>query len=348
MAFQVGAADLTKEGKMDEALHRLSADNNPVGVLEFLHWDHPWNNYKYPGPEAVERAVKMMREAGVGFVRVDFLWDDIEPQPGVFNFEKYDRIVEITARHGIKVLGILDYVAAWASPDGKWNAAPDTQLFVNYAAKVISRYKDKVKHWEVWNEPDSSVYWEPQDGMKRYCVFLKEVYIAAKAIDPQCVVLNGGLAHGLSSVNRLYDNGAAKYFDIMNVHYFASPLHKGTLKGVERFPQLVYKIMCRNGDAAKKIWVTETGCPGVKRGLKVNYWWLGKNPDEATQAKWVEGVYSALLKSPNVEKVFWAFFRDTSGHWNNGVDYFGLVRWDFSPKPAYAAFKNLSACLKKD
>jgi hypothetical protein len=314
---------------------------NPFGVLEFLHWNHPWNSYKYPNQESLNKAAALMKQAGVGFLRLDFLWDDIEPKEGEFDFRKYDAIVETLDKDNISILGILHYSANWSSSCGRWNCPPsDNSLFVNYVTRVISRYKNKVKYWELWNEPDSSVYWTPQDGLKSYCKLLKEVYIQAKKIDPECKILNGGLSNGLASVNKLYDNGAKDYFDILNIHIFESPLHANSIKAVTAYPKLAYKIMSRNGDSHKKIWITEIGSPGVKKGLKVNNWWMGKNPNEQEQAGWVRQVYTQLLEDKNVEKVFWAFFRDCKCHWDNGIDYFGLVRWDFSRKPSFKAYKD--------
>ena len=314
--------------------------DSPFGVLEFLHWNNDWNNYKYPDLESLTCVLSLMKEAGVGWVRVDFLWQDIEPQEGEFDFTKYDTIVDLFTLSGIKILGILDYSADWASSCSQWNCAPrENKLFINYAVKVIQHYKDRVKHWELWNEPDSSVYWEPQDGLKGYCQLLREFYPAAKAADPECKILNGGLAIANSSVNRLYDNGAGGYFDILNIHIFVTPRNKGAIKTVLAYPRLAYKIMKRNGDGDKKIWVTEIGSPGVKLGIKTTNWWLGSNPTERQQAEWVKEVFSQLLKAEAVEKVFWAFFRDCKDHWYNGTDYFGLVRWNFSKKPSFNAYK---------
>lgn len=313
---------------------------SPFGVLEFLHWSHPWNNNKYSRKEDLIKVVALMKEAGVGWVRFDFLWSDIEPEEGRFEFEKYDYIVDLLNRNNINILGLLHYSTDWVSSCGKWNCPPrDNQIFVNYVVKVIGRYKDRVKYWEVWNEPDSSTYWSEQDGLKSYCALLKDVYIAAKKADPDCKILNGGFANGLSSINHFYDNGAKDYFDILNIHIFENPLNKNAIKAVTSYPKLAYKIMSRNGDAHKKIWITEIGCPGVKRGEKVKNWWMGKNPSETQQAKWVKDVFTALVKDAHIEKVFWAFFRDCKGHWDNGVDYFGLVRWDFSEKPAFSSYK---------
>jgi len=328
------------------ALNQEDANmNNPFGVLEFLHWNHPWNNYKYASPADWEKAIKLMKEAGVGWVRMDFLWQDIEPQEGRLEFDKYDKVVDLLIKNGIHILGILDYSAEWATACNTWNCPPeDNRMFVKYAVMVIVRYKDRIKHWEVWNEPDSGVYWSEQDGLKSYCKLLKDVYIAAKIADPDCKILNGGLALGPSSINNLYDNGAGGYFDILSLHFFETPLHKGGIKGVTAYPKLARKIMVRNGDGNKRIWITETGCPGVKRGLVADNWWMGDSPTEKQQASWLKEVYTELLKDKFVEKVFWAFFRDCSNHWGNGVDYFGMVRWNYSRKSSFEAYKE---CFNK-
>jgi len=218
---------------------------------------------------------------------------------------------------------------------------------VNYAVTVATRYKDRIKYWEVWNEPDSGTYWSQQDGLKSYVALLKEVYTALKQTVPDCQILNGGLANGLASVNHLYDQGAKDYFDILNIHIFESPLHSGAVKRITAYPKLAYKVMFRNGDSQKKIWITEIGCPGVERKMEVNPWWMGENPDEQQQAEWVSLIFAELTQDKNIEKIFWAFFRDCQGHWNNGVDYFGLVRWDFSKKPAFFAFRKCFLNLQK-
>ncbi len=311
------------------------------GVLEFLQWDHDWNAHHYAGGKP-ERAVALMKEAGVGFVRMDFIWDDVEPKKGEFRFEKYDRLVETLDRGGIKILGLLDYNTSWGGDN--WNSAPNPELFTRYAREVVKRYKGKVKYWEIWNEPDQDIYWVPQDGMKAYTELLKKVYPAIKEEDPTAVVVLGGLSGGaVFPLRKVYANGGGPYFDVVNVHPFVDPLHPdavNTMRGVYRG---VKKVMDVNGDSAKRIWFTEIGCPGVNDPKAANPWWLGPNPDEAAQAKWVAKVYAETKKWEGVDKVFWAFFRDTPGHFTTGTDFFGLLREDFSKKPAFEAYKKASA-----
>lgn len=340
--ININAQNAERKERMAQEFFNLESvgnKSNPFGVLEFLHWNHDWNSCKYSSRDSIEKAILLMKEAGVGWVRVDFLWQDIEPAQGDFYFEKYDMIVDLLSQNNINILGILDYSVDWATSSGEWNCPPkDNRLFVDFSLAVVRRYKNRVKHWEVWNEPDSPIYWKEQDGMKGYCGLLKDVYVALKEEDPYCQVLNGGLANGISSVNRLYENGAKDYFDILNIHIFESPLHSNPIERIA-LHKVAYKVMSRNGDGHKKIWITEIGCPGIKRYNKTANWFLGENPSEYEQAAFVKGVYTELIKEPYVEKIFWAFFRDCKDHWGNGIDYFGLIRWDYSKKPAFSAYK---------
>lgn len=317
-----------------------SVKNNPFGVLEFLQWDHDWNSHQYASEEQLLKAVRMMKNAGVGMVRMDFLWQDIEPERGCFDFAKYDRIVDILNANGIGILGILDYAADWASPEKAWNVPPaDNSAFIAFARATAGRYKGRVRYWEVWNEPDSPVYWKAQDGLVAYSGLLKDTYRALKEIDPGCRVINGGLTNELCNVNRLYDNGCREYFDALNIHIFENPVSAGADKRLAAYVKACAKVMKRNGDGGKKIWVTEIGCPGVLPGNKSKQWWLGANPGEKEQAAWVAQALGILLAHPQVEKVFWAFFRDTNSHWKDGTDYLGLVRNDFSRKPALGSYE---------
>ena len=51
-----------------------------------------------------------------------------------------------------------------------------------------------------------------------------------------------------------------------------------------------------------------------------------------------------LIHFEGLEKIFWAFWRDTD-HFKSGVDYFGLIRRDFSRKPAFEAYKKINLTL---
>ena len=58
-------------------------------------------------------------------------------------------------------------------------------------------------------------------------------------------------------------------------------------------------------------------------------------------------LYKETLARPGIGRVFWAFLKDTGSHFKDGVDSFGLLRADLSPKPAYAAYAKLTKTLLK-
>ena len=310
---------------------------SPFGVLEFLSWDHDWNGHHYTRDKA-QRAVKLMREAGVGMVRMDFLWDDVQPAKDRWNFDKYDYLVDLLTKNNIKILALLDYTAGWAGDD--WNSAPNPDLYTEYAKAVVHRYKNKIRYWEIWNEPNYPVYWVPQDHMETYTKLLKKVYPVLKAEDPTAVIVLGGLAANAAlSLAEIYHWGGKDFFDVVNFHPFKNPLDHDAIKKMRADYDLVRRAMSENHDEKKPIWLTELGCPGTRASKETQDWWLGRNPDENEQAEWVEKIYREPLSWPGVEKVFWAFFRDTPDHFLSGTDYFGLVREDFSKKPAFEAYR---------
>ncbi len=313
---------------------------SPFGVLAFLNWDHDWNSHTFP-EERLGQAADLLHEAGVAFVRMDFLWDDIEPAPGKFDFKKYDHIVEILTSRNIKILGLLSYNAVWAAE--YWNSAPDPVKFTRYAEAVVERYKGRVKYWEIWNEPDEQNYWRQQDGLKGYTELLKSVYPAMKAVDPTCVVLMGGVSHTIPfSLKNIYRNGGKAFFDAVNFHPFVDPRSPSAPELLRGIYLSVYRTMEEFNDADKEIWITEIGCPGVNPDKATSGWWLGRAPSEEEQAAWVKKAYAEILSWKGVRRVFWAFFRDTPNYFQNAIDYFGLIRNDFSKKPSFETYKRLT------
>ena len=311
------------------------------GVLDFFAWNHEWNHYHYPLSH-IRQSLALMREAGAAWVRMDFLWSDIQPTPDRWEFEKYDALVDTILDSGLKILGLLLYSPSWQGE--LWNTAPHPEFYTDFAQKVVRRYKDRVRHWEIWNEPDHPHFWQPQDGLHAYIDLLKRVYPRLKNEDDTCLVHLAGMSKGLpDSLRQVYEHGAREAFDIAHVHPFSDPLHPESMAGMRRLYDQVHHAMREAGDGEKPIWFTEIGCPGMKDPGTTTPWWFGKNSNEEEQAEWVSTVYANALQWPGVDKVFWAFFRDTPDHFKTGEDHLGLIRRDFSRKPAFHAYQKMVA-----
>ena len=102
------------------------------------------------GNDSMDRAAAMAQAAGVKWSREEFSWSRIETQPGVYDFELYDHVVDTAIRHGISVHGLLGYGSRWTEP----YTEQGIEDFCRWARAVVLRYRDRIKHWEIYNEPN--------------------------------------------------------------------------------------------------------------------------------------------------------------------------------------------------
>lgn len=324
-----------------------SSVESPFGVLVFLPWNDDWNNNMYTKDKAV-RAMDLIHEAGLKWVRMDFSRTKIEPDTeGVFEFGQSDWLTGKLRARNISIVGILGYSPDWAaSSNAGWKSAPkDVESFARYVYATVKRYQGKVDYWEIWNEPNLASYWEPQDDMAGYLDLLKASYKAARAANPGCHILNGGLSiMNTGDVERFYEKGAKNYFDIFNVHLFVGATGVPDIgERLVKTSQDIRGIMAKYGDGQKQLWVTEIGFHGVPEDALVKNGILKYKPREGQQAALLTKAFSAAIKSGKIDKIFWAFFQDTQNHFSDGADYYGLIRGDFTRKPAYDAYKKLIA-----
>ncbi len=315
------------------------------GLLAFLNWNHDWNDWHFPD-ELVKKAALQIRELGVDIVRTDIVWSDIHTGLHQYDFTRYDRLMSQLSAYGIKLLAVLHYNKFRLDDQGKeiWNHPPESfQEFARYVESTVRRYKHHVRYWEIWNEPNHPEYWNaPSDNLKSYCELLKLSYDAAKNVDPSCLVLNGGItASVVPDVKSFYESGGRDITDRLNIHTFFDPTAPDATQQFDRTIEGVRDVMHAHGDDSKKIWITEMGCPGLGSAHSTKEWWIGVNTSETQQAQWLETIYLLARRHPSIEKLFWAFYRDTGEFFKNGVDYFGLVRKDFTPKPAFYRLKTL-------
>jgi hypothetical protein len=154
--------------------------------------------------------------------------------------------------------------------------------------------------------------------------------------------MHGGLTEPVvQDVENLYRCGGKEITDVINIHTFVDP---ASPMAYQRFDEIItgtHDVMKKYGDENKKIWITEMGCPGVPANKGPLTWFGGGNVTEEQQAVWLDKQFDLRKRHPSIEKMFWAFYRDTKNEFNDATDYFGLVRLDQSPKPSYHRFKKL-------
>jgi polysaccharide biosynthesis protein PslG len=147
--------------------------------------------------DATTRSAQLQRlgtTLGVHLVRRDFLWQDLEPSAGAFDFSDEDAAVDDSVASGMTTIGILAYNAPWAASDGDVDTPPDPTLFAAFAEATANQYAGRVDTWEIWNEPNVGYrFWKPREDGAAYARLLAAAYPAVKRGNPKATVLLGGL-----------------------------------------------------------------------------------------------------------------------------------------------------------
>lgn len=299
----------------------------------------------------LEIRVQKFKELGVKWVRFDFDWSVIQPTSSTYNIAGHDRVVESLHAAGIKVLGIIAYTPGWANGGQSTKFYPPTsnKNFAKFASYLAGRYKGKVSAWEIWNEPNLGQFWGPAADPSAYSALLRQAYPAIKRVAPEATVVTGGLAQpGNSATNMeslqflqlMYGSGARNYFDAVGNHPYTSPrlpLDSGAYNWRKMYATTpsFRSVMDQYGDGAKKIWVTEYGGPTYGTDL------YGTRMTEDQQAAMVTQSLQLAASYSWMGPMFWYNFKDFCGYdaSRSTECYYGLLRSDSTPKPAYSAYQ---------
>lgn len=310
----------------------------------------------------VDRSVAAMSAAGIGWVRANVAWSGGEPDAkGVLNtgyLSSIDQAVAKAHAAGVQVLmPISDGVPYWASADpakyqdgsGKhWNQYWRPASFADYAAfvkTVVARYSAMGVHtFELWNEPNLTRFWPSGPNAAEFASLLAAAYPAVKQADPSATVVMGGLSkNDYTYLENLYKAGGRPYFDAVAVHPYTGLVdptwcwNQGgtTKKAVDAFCGIeeVRRTMEAYGDSAKGMWLTEFGWSTGTSAYSVS---------EATQADFLAKAFTKLGSYPYVRAAFWYSLRNVAGVPEDYEANLGLLRRDFSEKPAYGALRSLT------
>ncbi len=302
----------------------------------------------------VAAAIRASRPA---WVRVFLVWSDIEPQQGTYDggwiqlYQKFFASLPAATKIDIDVVG----TPGWANGGSTSLAAPplndaDYAGFLNY---IVNAFHGRVAAWEIWNEESSSSWWNGSAG--QYAALLKATYPAIKSADPGATVIVG--ANDPTFLSELYTDGAEGSFDAVAIHTddacdITSPYvyeYNQNTTTVNQYFFLgfsgIHALMAANGDGSKPIYMTEIGWSSTNAECTTGVWANQKlaGVSEQTQATYLQQAYHCLAQPQYayVKAAMW-FELYNGGNSTAPIDNYGLLNADYSPKPAFAAFKQES------
>ena len=299
----------------------------------------------------IQRTLQMVRELGAPWIAEYFPWPYIEPEEGVFTWGHSDTVIEHAENQGLTMIARLGWVPAWARPVPGEQETTLTYLdadhyddFAGFVAAFVARYRGRVNHIIIWNEPNLSFEWgyRPVDP-EGYVELLRAVYSRAHAANPDVVVLAGALAPtlepegstaGLSDLaylERMYQAGAEPYFDALAVHAYGLtfPPEEPPAPGALNFRrvELLRARLVAHGDGDNPIYVTEAGWNDHPR------WAGGVRPAQRIEHT-IDAYEWARQHWPWCACInMWTFRYPAPTH--SYQDYYTFVTENFEPKVIY-------------
>jgi len=239
-------------------------------------------------------ALDQAADLGVDWVRQPFLWSDIQPEPGRWVWDPWDRIVSETRAHNLRVVAVLQAAPPWAGDP------PDPAAFAAFAGAVADRYGEHLTYYQIWHNPNLGDSWGGRANPYQYTELLSRASEAIRAVDADARIVLGSLAPTVERGDRnyaedlfltmLYEAGAADFFDVVSIQPYGfetGPGDRRVARDVLNFSRglLVRDVLIEQGEAEKAIWASDFG-------------WNSKPPDwpgpasiwgsvnEATQARY--------------------------------------------------------------
>lgn len=284
--------------------------------------------------------LQLAKAAGIGAIRDEMYWSDIEKVRNTFSFTPgHDVYIKSALRRGIKPLIILDYGNDLYGGTPRDSAS--REAFGRYCKAVVGRYAPLgVKDYEIWNEPNVCVpgfcTWSPGPNPSEYVELLKVAYRACKAVDAGINVIGCATSPldepetlqkipGAVFISRVFQLGGGDYMDAVSFHLY--PFGRTPEQAMDYECE---RILSSIGD--KPMWITETGYPTVQTS-------------EEDQANFIVRIYLLGRSIPQLRRIFWYDLQDDCGDPTNAECRWGILREDRSPKLAYPSLRTLAATV---
>jgi hypothetical protein len=265
-----------------------------------------------------------LQELGVGWTRIDFRWDVIEPNQDNWNFAGFHAAALDAQSRGLRVFATLAYTPAWAGPcenciPNDWS---DWQDFVTHVLQEFSGYN---MVFGIWNEPNIDSFLNDDDFATNYIQLFNYASQARNAVNTDIPLAGPETSH-----HAFLDNGYAaralmfmqmQPWDKVTVHWYPD-------SGMSLGDYMDYVSYWRAGH---EVWLTEAGVKPLQLfSCMENYQASG---------------YQSFLADYTLARRSW---------WTNLFPYvlriaeplcryYHIVRSDWTNRPAFSTYQNFIA-----
>jgi len=312
--------------------------------IEASPWGLQFNKHDFP-VELTEVFLERIAESGVKWARVetrDFPveYSDVKKK-GYYRWSEFDRIIDGLNKRKIEIFITIN-TEPFTGMDAEDKPLDKKKLskWLEYVAAVVEHCHDRVRYWEIDNEPKITV---------NYAEVVKAASRVIKKIDPQAKVIAGSVARVNVEGIRLMleDCGVGPFIDVITFHPynefpegikhdFLVPVAGGYQSSSPPVSDIF--ALLEKEDRKIELWQGECGYPSSEYTTS----WKGRGPwGQNVQAKWLlrrfmsdfsvgipVNIYFLLREPPEDGKV------NAKGL---------LVYGTWEPKPGYRALQHITS-----
>jgi hypothetical protein len=294
-------------------------------------------------------------------------WAQINTAPGVFDWSIMDTRVNTSLANNVDILFDLARTPMWAqcassnpkcgSGKASWvcsynlpgegglgqcfppadlnvDGTGTNQHWIDWVTAVASRYKGRIKYYEIWNEPTAPVMWQGTDPqLVRMTQDARCIVVGTgcsslsnytlKAIDPSAEITTPAYVTdtGITAMASFLSAGGGQYVDVIAYHGYVQWPHWPE-QAVSDAASL-QNVLANANQQQKPLFSTEGGF-GAKAAVS--------DPDQ--EAAWIAR-YVILMQSIGIARSYWyawdaattPFWSSSNGTEAGGTTYSEMTKW---------------------
>jgi hypothetical protein len=275
----------------------------------------------------------MIADGGFRFIRMDLAWEAVEKEKGVYDFAKsgYDGLSAGCAQRGMRLLYILDYSNKLYESERSVHTEEGRKAYADFAEAAARHFAGQSILWEIWNEPNISVFWKPEPNVDDYMAMLKAAAPRIRVADPTgYVVAPATSTIDMNWLEQCFKRGMLEYVDAVTVHPYRGQPPETAIADYAVLRNLIAKYAPKGKDVP-----ILSGEWGYSR--------LGHLSEDMQAAYLARELLVNLYEGVPVS--IWYDWRNDSPNPEDNESNFGTVTHELQPKAAYVAAKTLTTTL---
>lgn len=325
----------------------VSATFNPSYVIPYnMGIAHASASIENIVPDPLELAALV--NAGIKWSRGCVRWSQVETSPGVYDLSLFEQFVPLYQKYNISLIVTLFGNA----PNSSVSPISDQDIkgFVGYVDAVVNQYQGLGFIWELWNEPDGHVFWQPEPNATQYAALATAVGAYFKVNHPNEVLVGPSI----SWIGGWHQGGA--------LDFLATTLEHGLLDAVTAVSVHTYR---GNRGPETILYPGEQSWYDVRQVINT----YSDVIPPLLQTEWGYSLDDAIVKNSTtmqgqflarsflsdmrcgISPIIWYDWRDDCADITNGECAMGLIQYrdnssaPIVPRPTYTAYATLANTL---